>query len=224
MKIHNLIFLFLIVSSFQTNAQDSEIKLNIKTGLNYSTIVENNDNDLYSTENSYVTGFHFGIYPEFPIKDRYHIEAGLMYSSMGCRTEVDGIINGEQSNYTVDTELEYIVLNAHLTRYFDGFMPGFYVLAGFFASLGVEGKIEFEGYQGQKRIFSSRKVNWGYDESDDDFKEEDLGLECGIGIKIRKLIIEMSYQHGLVNISPYQDNDYSNKNRVFSFSLGLQFL
>ena len=224
MQAQFLIMLLFLICFFQSHAQEREIKLKIKFGLNYSTISENNESDLYSTKNSYVPGFHFGIYSEFHTEHTFQIETSLKYSSIGGETEVEGIINGKQSKYTVDTELEYVELNACIIKSYGEFIPGFYTLAGLYASVGVAGKIEFEGYQAQKRIFSSREINWGDDTTEDDFRKGDFGIKAGIGVKIKRVIAEVRYQHGLINISPYTENNYSNKNRVFSFSLGYQFL
>jgi hypothetical protein len=51
--------------------------------------------------------------------------------------------------------------------------------------------------------------------NNDDNKRIDGGISIGVGLKIKPIQIGLSYDLGLVNIYPTEDNDYYAHNRVF---------
>ena len=61
------------------------------------------------------------------------------------------------------------------------------------------------------------------DEDNDDLKRLDMGLTFGGGVEINAIMLGISYDLGLANISSYQQDGATSKNKVLKFSVGYRF-
>ena len=74
---------------------------------------------------------------------------------------------------------------------------------GPYIGVGLSGKIKVTAeYQGDTET-EEEVVKWGSNEDTDDFKRLDMGLTFGAGVEINSLMIGISYDLGLSNISAY---------------------
>ena len=86
--------------------------------------------------------------------------------------------------------------------------------AGFYGSLGVDGKQSFDdlGLEIQQNLFGKNKM----------FQRGDFGGRIGIGLSIHSVYIGASYGGGFLNIA--QEDDTSKfRNRSWSLSVGYDF-
>ena len=73
-------------------------------------------------------------------------------------------------------------------------------------------------YGGDKE---TEDVKFGTD--NDDLKRLDMGISVGGGVEFESFLIGVSYDYGLMNISPSNEYNTKNKNRVLKFTLGYRF-
>ena len=94
---------------------------------------------------------------------------------------------------------------------------------GPYVGIGLIGKtkVTFE-FQGEEDT-EVEDVKWGSNENSDDVKRLDMGLTFGAGVEIKSIMLGISYDLGLANISSYQDNGATRKNKVLKFSIGYRF-
>ena len=107
----------------------------------------------------------------------------------------------------------------------------FYAVAGPSLSLGIGGyykTIESESgttstNTGKVKFGKEPDNNYGSDESYYD-NRLDVGLQAGVGMQIKVIIIELRYAHGLLNTldkpNDYSDGDYSFKTSSFLLTIG----
>ncbi len=216
-RIYTKISMILLISLFciQTNAQT----FGLKAGLNLSNMLEKDDDDTYSNDYMMNPGFHIGGIIDMPINDNLSFESGLLLTTKGFRYE------DEDMGFSVKIKANLLYLDIPLTlkashelsdglKMFGAFGP--YV--GFGLSGKVKGTVEFQG----TKETEEQDVKWGSNE-DDNLKRLDTGLTFGGGVEINTIMLGISYDLGLANISSFQENGTTTKNRVLKFSVGFRF-
>lgn len=206
--------MILLISLFciQANAQT----FGLKAGLNLSNMLEKDDDDTYSNDYKMNPGFHIGGIVDIPINDVLSFESGLLLSTKGFRYE------DEDMGFNVKIKANLYYLDIPLTlkashelsegvKMFGAFGP--YV--GFGLSGNVKGTVEFQG----NKETEEEDVKWGSDENDS-LRRLDMGLTFGGGVEINGIMLGISYDLGLANISTFQENGTTTKNRVLKFSIG----
>lgn len=58
---------------------------------------------------------------------------------------------------------------------------------------------------------------------DDDIERTDLGIAAGVGVEIRRLVVEARYTHGLRDIDAGSDGGAAIRNRAFALLAGIRF-
>lgn len=218
MKILTKVLAILLISflCYHSNAQT----VGIKGGLNLANMLEKDDDATYSNDYSMNPGFHLGVTLDVPFNNFLSFEPGLLFTTKGMKYEDDfmGVdVTAKANLYYLDIPLALKAshdLGGGL-RMFGTFGP--------YIGIGLSGKIKATAeYQGQKET-EEVDVEWGNDENEDYLKRLDMGLTFGGGVEINSLMIGISYDLGLLNISAYQDEGTTSKNRVLKFSVGYRF-
>jgi hypothetical protein len=179
-------FFFLFLFNFSSNAQ---IKIGVKGGLNFSNIRGGNT----SPDNRFRTGGHLGLYGHYTFKDKMGIQAELLFSQKGTRTEATPF-----SDYFV--RINYLDLPVLFTY---EFVDGFTGQVGLQFSTPVGAYIKRSGYKTDyfirhlnKSIFSLPiGVNYELENGLNFGARADLGLSAigGDGGKNYVFLISVGY-------------------------------
>lgn len=179
------------------------------------------DDDMtYSNEYKMKPGFHLGGTVDVPFNEFFSFEPGLMFTTKGMKydAEILGVdISAKANLYYLDIPLTFKAKHdlGGGTKIFGAFGP--------YVGIGLSGKVKATmTYQGQEET-DEIDITWGSDENEDDLKRFELGLTFGAGVEIKSILIGISYDLGLSNISAYQDFGSTSKNRVLRFSVGYRF-
>ena len=198
---------------YQMNAQN----ICIKGGLSLSNLLDKDDDDTYSNDYTMKPGFHIGATVDLPINDFLSFEPGLLYSMKGTKYEEEEL--NIDYMFKVTTHNVDVPLTAKASYDFGGGLKMFGAL-GPYVGIGLAGKAkETIEFQGDKES-NETDIEWGNDDDSDNLKRLDLGMTFGAGVEINSVLIAISYDLGLANISSYQDQGATIKNRVLRFSVG----
>ena len=159
------------------------------------------------------TSFNIGLTDQVRLlNDKpFYFQFGLMLHNKGGKVQAtDGGSDIELSLNAMYLELP-VMLNYHIRL-----APKVAVIpfAGFYGSLGVDGKQSFDdlGLEIQQNLFGKNKM----------FQRGDFGGRIGIGLSIHSVYIGASYGGGFLNIA--QEDDTSKfRNRSWSLSVGYDF-
>ncbi len=191
--------LFLIIAVFAicfvTNAQDDDplyTRAGFKIGLNYSNIT----GDLEDTDGR--IRLHLGAAIEFPVSQRFYIQAELLYSAQGYKFDD----NGEDNKIS----LNYLALPI-ITKWY------------------VIDKFSFEtGPRLASLASSSQSIGEETDEFFNSFSDFDFGWVFGAGYKMESgMFFQAHYNLGLSNINDIDGVDISNNNSIVQLSVGYLF-
>jgi hypothetical protein len=211
-----LMFFFITLFCYQTNAQT----FGIKGGLNLANMILKDDDETYSNDYNMNPGFHLGLTVDVPLNDFLSFEPGLLLTTKGMKYE-DEIFEVDMK---AKVNLYYLDIPLTLkASYALGEGLKMFGAIGPYVDFGMSGKAKITTeYQGDKET-EEVDIEWGSDEDDDDLKRLDMGLTFGGGVEINSIMIGISYDLGLSNISTFQDYGTTSKNRVLKFSLGYRF-
>ena len=190
----------------------AQIEYGVKAGLNFSTLIDK-DNDGAVTENSSTkTGFHIGFTAEYSFTDKFAFESGLLYSSKGTNSRY----TDSGTTYKETLNLNYLEIPLNAVYKIELGNKKVLLKAGPYLGFAFSGKYIYDDG-------SSDKVNIGSDRNNDEIKALDFGLNFGAGIGIKSYTLGLQYEFGLANISPDTSNGYKISNSVFGISLGYKF-
>lgn len=201
---------------YQANAQT----FGIKGGLNLAKVFEKDDGETYSNDYSMNPGFHLGLTVDVPFNDFLSFEPGLVFTTKGMKYEEEEMgfeIKAKANLYYLD-----IPLTIKASHDLGGGLKMFGAI-GPYLGMGLDGKVKTTvKYLGEEET-EEEDLKWGNDKDEDDLKRLDMGLTFGGGVEINSILIGISYDLGLSNISAYQDYGTTSKNRVLKFSAGYRF-
>lgn len=185
-------------------------------GLNESGRMEKSDSyvneDLIS-----ILRYHAGIMVDYEILDYMSLQTGLVLTNRGYRYKNE--IADSSYKYLETTNIYYLDVPIQ-TKWFTDVGSGIqvYGLAGFYIGFGIKALYQEKTYDNNDYYRSNYYIEFG-DDINDNIKRMDFGLITGAGVKFKeKHAVQISYDLGLVNISPFTDNGYKEKNRVFKLS------
>ncbi len=222
MKKNRVVFLIALVLALitETMAQD----LIIRGGLNISKMLDRDSDYTYSDDYDNLYGIYLGLGMEKEIDAVTAFEIGLLLSQKGFSMEMEEMVEGELLKMTAKVKALYVDIPLHFkSKVAISEGVNFYGLYGLYLAVGVGGKIEVEGTYAGQSTDESIDISWGTDDNSDDFIPFDAGLSLGGGFEFGDFLLGLQYNFGLINISPYTDGGYKNKNRVFSISLAYRF-
>lgn len=221
MKILTRVFLAILlsISYLSVNAQTAQLK----AGLNLSNMIISDENTTYSDDFSSLTGFHVGFSISEPIgkEPGMFFETGLLITTRGYEEEPD--INSSDINLTEKVSLVYldIPLTIKGTSTSEN-GTGVYGYFGPYIGLAIAAKTSLTGEARGESVDEEEDLDLGDDPDQDSFKRLDGGLTFGAGLEFKTFTIGLSYDFGILNISPYQENGSRISNSVLKFSVGLK--
>jgi len=211
-----LIIIFVTLISYGTSAQT----FGVKGGLNLANILAKDEDGTVSEGYSAKLGLHLGVFAELPVTDMLVFEPGLFFSDKGFK--IDEELFGY--NLKVKANLNYVDIPLNLKAYFDvADNIKVYGALGPYLGVGISGKYKSTVSVGGTDETDEEDVEWGNDEDEDELKRFDFGLTFGTGVEFNGILVGLSYDVGLANISTYQEFDTKIKNRVFKLSVGYKF-
>ena len=155
-------------------------------------------------------GFNAGVTVEFPTKDWFSIDMGLILSTKGCKTSQKGVT----FNFKGTWNLVFIDIPLTAKKYFNAGCAKIFGAFGPYIGIGLGGKWNtIETNNSGTRSFSSNAF--------DNLNKLDFGLTAGAGVSIYSFQIGLSYGFGLSNISSY--SPVIIRNSVLGISLGYIF-
>lgn len=211
MKTFSKILLMFIIIMLTTESFTQNF--GIRAGLNLSKMLIKDDDEKYSDDLKIKPGFHLGATVEFPIDEMFGIETGIIASTKGFK------LNEEDVGYNGSWTLYYIDIPINGKVYYDAGDVKIYGAFGPYLGIGIYGASKAT-YMDETEI---EDIEWGNDDDEDDLKRFDMGLSFGAGVEIKSFIMGISYNLGLMNISPYFEDGFKIKNRVLEISAGIKF-
>lgn len=188
------------------NAQNNDteaLQIGVRAGYNLSNLNGDMAEDM---DTKSLSGYHIGLFTEFPVAPRFSIQPEVIYSTQGAKFEAFG----------QDADLRTQYLNVPV-------LAKFYVADGFNLQAGPQiGFLTGAEWQAD-----------GIDDVDvsDNLKGTDFGLLLGAGYKVAQgVTIDARYNMGLSNTfdedadwgeNISSDNEW--KNGVFQIGIGYQF-
>ena len=199
----------------------------VKAGLNLSNLIERDHNTI---DSEFKPGFHIGATAEFPIKEIFSFETGLLLSTKGYKTpkRLYGSFGDAQViNYREETvNLLYLDIPLTAKISFDVSNAKIYGSFGSYIGVGLSGKHKTEisyNPNDDPNLMMEVDVEWGSDENDD-FKRLDYGLSAEVGVEFNAVQVGVSYSIGIADIMPNIGSQSNRvKNQVVGISLGFKF-
>jgi hypothetical protein len=184
---------------------DAQIKPGYILGLNLSTMKIKISGISSNPETP--IGIHFGGFLEIPIKGNFTLQPGLLFSAKGSNFKID----------TAEFSISPIYIEVPVTAAYSFGSNAIKIslFAGSYFAYGMGGyKIKSGG--------ELKNISFGSGENKD-LKPFDIGLNFGVGVNIKGLLISAQYGIGLANISPVTTVDSEMKNKVIGISLSSLF-
>ena len=189
--------ILLIITSANIHAQ---IRSGYMIGYNISTMTLQASGTDFESET--MTGIHVGIISEIPVKGKFDLRSGLIFSAKGSIFKID------TSEVTLSPI--YIEVPVNLKYSIGSDMLKISVFAGPYFACGIGGNKETGG--------ELKKISFGSGENDD-LKIFDIGFNFGAGLIIKRLIISAQYESGLLNLLPATTGDPEMKSKVIGISV-----
>lgn len=199
-------------------------------GANLANITKNGDGD--TEDNNTLATFNVGVMGRFGLSKTVDLESGLLLTGRGSKAET--YFNGGADYVKAKFNPLYLelpvnlVINVPLTK-----STGLFFNAGPYAAVGIGGKSKLETKLGPVQSSSSSDIKFSNDdpftsEQDDaaydKLKRFDFGINAGVGLDLKSLIIKANYGLGLTKINSTESNnsaDDKNKYRTLSLSVGI---
>jgi hypothetical protein len=205
MKMQPVIMLVFGLLFFHISSGLAQVKTEYIIGLNLSTITLKTNG--VSSKASTPAGIHFGGLIEVPLKGRFTLQPGLLFSAKGSDYKVD----------TIEFSISpiYIEVPVNAVYSFGSDVVKISLFAGPYFACGVGGYKFESGSEIESIRFGSGKNR--------DLMPFDIGLNFGAGINIKGLLVSAQYGMGLANISPTASADTEMKNKVIGISIRSSF-
>lgn len=219
----NFIRLFVVIAIIAISTQSYAQRAGIIMGLNLSTqLIKDDDNSISKDLGLKMNpGVHLGVIVEIPVYKFLSLETGLIITTKGFKYLVTNPLGeAKYNNY-----LFYLDLPITIKGTLDLDAVKLYAAFGPYLGLGVYGFTETKITSIIKDDTSTDETKWGSDKIKDDYKRFDFGLTFGGGVELGvvPIFLGVSYDLGLINISPDSDNGHHCNNRVLKISLGVKF-
>lgn len=216
----NLVKFLVLVGVFSMTTELFAQNFGVRAGLNVSKINGNNLVQAFNDEFNWKNGFHVGATAEFPMTDVFSFETGLYFSTKGYDfSEVDNFF-GITNSFIGSLDFYYLDVPLTAKASFDLGGVRVYGLLGPYIGLGLSGKLDYDSVIGMFENSHEIAVRWG---ADKDYKRLDYGLTVGAGVEIQSILIGLTYNLGLANITAETANDASANHRVIAVSVGYVF-
>ena len=171
---------------------------NVKGGLNMSNV-----NTKAIDDTKMKIGFHAGVGADFGFTPNVFLQTGLIYSTKGAKTTDKAFIGNAN----------YLQLPVHIAYKMD-VTPGTKIVfhAGPYVAYGIGGKTE-----GGEISLNTFDKDIGL------LKPFDAGAGIGVGAEFGKILVDLGWDMGLINVAREGEGDGSVKNQNAYISLGYIF-
>lgn len=209
MKNAKLIIAFvLLVSTIQfVNAQDSNFKVGVKGGINFSNLYANTVDD-----KNVLIGFNAGLFAKLPITKFIAIQPEVYFTTKGSKM----VYNNAFVSGTAKFNLNYIevpvLVVINLTNNFN-------FHAGPYFGVLINGKVKNDS---NANFFDFENAI-----NKDDFNKLDAGLAFGLGMDVEKISFGVRYSYGMTTVGKlrnFNGTEYTfpdGKNSVINLYLGI---
>jgi hypothetical protein len=215
----NLMKLLIVVVMFGIATESIAQTFGLKAGLNLSNMLDKDDGITISDNYKMKPGLNAGATIEFPIKEMFSFEMGMLLSTKGTKQHEKGV------DYELSGIFKLLYIDIPLTAkaYFNVGGAKIYGAIGPYLGIGISGESKYEGTFNGNTTIITETVDWGNDADNDNLKRLDFGLTTGAGVEINSFEIGVSYGLGLANIFSNTDGGRQLSNRVLGISLGYKF-
>lgn len=202
---------------------NAQLKFGAKAGVNLATLTGD-----FADDAKMKVGFNAGGLVEYKLMEKFALQAELLYSLQGAKTEDrDDYGFGQYDKSENKINLSYINIPI-LAKYY--IVKGFHAEAG--PQLGIlisaKNKVEYT------EVYDDGDGLVTYNESSevdikDNLKTVDFSFNIGLGYDFTEnIFVGARYNIGLTNIYDFDDfgfgfTDYDAKNSVFSVNFGYKF-
>ncbi|RYY42362.1 MAG: PorT family protein [Chitinophagaceae bacterium] len=199
-------------------------------GVNLANITKNGDGD--TEDNNMLTSFNVGVMGRFGLSETIDLESGLLLTGRGSKAET--YFNGGADYVKAKFNPLYVELPVNLiVNIPTTTTTKLFFNAGPYVAVGVGGKSKLETKVGPLTSSSSDDIEFSNDDpftsAQDDaaynkLKRFDFGLNAGVGLDLKSVILKANYGFGLSKINSTESNNSSddkNKYRTLSFSVGI---
>ena len=204
-----MFFSLILVMSVCCALKAQESTWGIRTGMNVSTVSEKVDEGADPDYKSLI-GFRFGVIGDLGITEKFYVQPGLYFTSLGAKQEVydkDATVRLNYLQLPILASLR-IALSDKLKLHLN---------AGPYVAYGISGKQKYDGV----------KINaFGTDDEEGGLKRFDAGLSFGAGIEVNKAYFGFGYDLGLTNIlddEVWYTDEVKSRNRNFFITVGVNF-
>ena len=208
------IIILLVILGIPFNQSYAQI-IGIEGGFNLATMLSKDNNNTYSDSFGFNPGFHIGASVELPIKGFLAFESGLIFTTKGYTNENEALYEKQ----TLDVKIYYVDLPIVLKA--NGNLGNNVILSGStgpYLGYGLIGKTKAEGTYMDEKYSINNDIDWGKD-----INRFDFGWTFGGELTLNSILLGASFDLGLANIFPDNDNGNTLKNRVIKFSVGYKF-
>ena len=211
----------LIASTLIFYDESSAQTIEVKGGTNLSTMLSKDRIETYSEDYQLTPRLLIGITADYPFTERFSLESGILFSSKGYKLEANYALyqNSEPFRVYQNAVLNYI----EIPLLFKGSAKvrelSIFSTIGPYVGIGLSGEMTANSYSigiAEKQVYSHEMG------ADGNWKRLDYGLQAGVGMEIRRIVIKISYSYGLANISQNKDLVVL-KNRNLGLTLGYKF-
>ena len=230
MKRLTILMLALIGSAITATAQS----FYVQGGLNLANISTGNNGE--TQDNNTLATFNVGGMGRFGISKVFDIEAGLLFTGKGSKSETF-FTNATDDNY-VKSKFNpyYIELPVNAVVKFPLSTSGhtnIFVYGGPYAAIGITGKSKVESKILGTTTTSTEDIKFSSDDPTTDgqegagydrLKRFDYGANIGAGLDLGTMMFKVNYGLGLAKINSTQTNNSENdknKYRTLSISVGI---
>ena len=216
----SVLLLFLFLFSVLNNSLNAQLlRVGLKGGLNFSTMLEASDLNTFSDVYKYNTGYNIGLVVSTPATIAVGGESGIYLNTRGYKIDSGDDVNGVVGS--VNTLWLEIPFKA--TKSIEFGPLTLFASAGVSGSLGLSGTMNLDVTVLGVTTPSEEDIVWGTNPDDADLVRIDYGAVASAGLEFKSFVIDLGYYYGLANISPYTEDGYIISSRYFSISLGYLF-
>ena len=194
-------FAFFFAGLVSINAQE----FGFHFGVNYGTVLDK-DGDIDISENldfSGAIGLNIGIDFQKKVSKNLFFQTGLAFTQIGYTS--DRMQTGPLGASARDVKLDYLQIPLNITVAAENKQFA-YITGGFYLATLIGGKYELIGFP----------VNI---QPSDEIKGLDLGANLAVGIRIKKIAVQIGYDLGLLNVSNSTTETSIRKMRSLNFKL-----
>ena len=187
-----LLLIGFLLLTLSTYSQDNQIEFGIKGGLNYSSFMDNNDDDI-PTDYKGQIGFHLGGFAKFKLSGKISIKPELVYSLQG-------------SNFTINgSDLNIVSQDDIFVTSIDGEIKESIILIPIILEYKLNKKLNLEfgpqfGYSLNRDVeYDNNPFNFiGFLRNDDEETFE-IGIGLGFGYSLSDdLGVSLRYNYGII--------------------------